>query len=185
MNLKRVWFGCIELEATCDWVTMQKLSLQLACRFFADSNIFHAGSWCFGALFISLYLLTLGGKDRCALQYLLHLHTHKRLLLGGCFGVFLIGFEVMVWFPFGCSVSDAISFSTLSCSLAWSSFGSECQSRFGSGRAPGRAGVPGLWAWHSWHRSCTSSAGIATVRSKAVTWICQICIETMWTCLKY
>lgn len=121
---------------------MQKLSLPLACRYFADSNVFIAGSWCFGALVISLYLLTWGGKDKCALQYLLHLHTYKRLLLGGCFG-FLIGFEVMVWFPFGCSVSDAISFSILSCSLAWSAFGSVCQSRFGSRSPPGQAGGRG------------------------------------------
>lgn len=78
---------------------MQKLSLQLACRYFADSNIFIAGSWCFGALVISLYLLTWGGKDKCALQYLLHLNTYKCLLLGGCFG-FLIGFEVMVLISF-------------------------------------------------------------------------------------
>lgn len=182
---------------------MQKLSLQLACRYFADSNIFIAGSWCFGALVISLYLLTWGGKDKCALQYLLHLHTYKRLLLGGCFG-FLIGFEVMVWFPFGCSVSDAISFSILSCSMAWSSFGSMCQSRFGSGSPPGQAGGRGWPAlvgtgavpepWHSClpraslcfpHRSWRCSAGIARMRSEAVTRICQICTENMWTCLKY
>lgn len=52
--------------------------------------------WCIGYFFI---LIDLGGGEKCALQYLLHLNTYKRLLLGGCFG-FLIGFEVMVLISF-------------------------------------------------------------------------------------
>lgn len=42
--------------------------------------------WCIGYFFILIDLG--GGEDKCALQYLLHLHTYKRLLFGGedCFG---------------------------------------------------------------------------------------------------
>lgn len=145
---------------------MQKLSLQLACRYFADSNIFIAGSWCFGALVISLYLLTWGGKDKCALQYLLHLHTYKCLLLGGCFG-FLIGFEVMVWFPFGCSVSDAISFSILSCPVASSSFGSMCQSRFRSRVPLARLGAGDAQPW--WARGLC--LGLALLEPRGFSWL--------------
>lgn len=183
---------------------MQKLSLQLACRYFADSNIFIAESWCFGALVISLYLLTWGGKDKCALQYLLHLHTYKRLLLGGCFG-FLTGFEVMVLISFWlqCFWCNWFFHTQLLCGLelfwehvskqiwfqesTWAGWKAEMPSLVGTGRlcpSPGTPGCPGA-ALCLRQRNCRYFAGIARMTSMAVTWICQICIENMWTCLKY
>jgi len=76
VNLKRVWFGCVELEASCGWLTMQMLYLQLACRCFADINIFIAESWCFGALAITLSLLTWGKRQMCFAIFITSIHVY-------------------------------------------------------------------------------------------------------------
>lgn len=178
---------------------MQKLSLQLACRYFADSSVFIAGSWCFGALVISLYLLTWGGKDKCALQYLLHLHTYKCLLLGvdlvfdwlwshGLISFWLQCFWCNQFFHpqllsglelFWEHVSKQIWFQE----STWPGWG--CPALVGPGAvlSPGSPPAQGLLC--SPHRSWPCLAGIARMRSRAGTWICQISIENMWTCLKY
>lgn len=76
---------------------MQKLSLQLACRYFADSNVFIAGSWCFGALVISLYLLTWGEKTNvlCNIYYI---YTHINACFWGVVLVFWLALKS--WFDF-------------------------------------------------------------------------------------
>lgn len=102
------------------------LSLQLACRYFADFDIFIAESWCFGALVISLYLLTWGKKTNvlCNIYYIC---THINACSFGFVLFCWLALKSRFWFPVGCSVSDAISFSILICSVASSSFGSMCR----------------------------------------------------------
>lgn len=170
---------------------MQKLSLQLACRYFADSNVFIAGSWCFGALFISLYLLTWGEKTDvlCNIYYI---YTHINACFWGVVLVFWLALKS--WFDFLLAAVFLMQSVFPYSAALWPRALLGACVKADLVHAPGQAGVPSPGGHGGCaqpgtpgcpQRSWGCSAGIARTRSKAVTWICQICIENMWTCLKY
>lgn len=182
---------------------MQKLSLQLACRYFADSNVFIAGSWCFGALVISLYLLTWGEKTNvlCNIYYI---YTRINACFWGVVLVFWLALKP--WFDFllaAVFLTQSVfpySAAPWPGALLGACVKADLVQEVHLARLEAEDAQP-WWArgavprpWHSWlpraslclpHRSWRCSAGIARMTSEAVTWICQICTENMWTCLKY